>query len=625
MQRIIFLLTLFVLFLTHINAKVVDMTLEKNEYIGHNLSLYMTENHDETFEQVQAKKAAFRALNKEIDAHFFTQKTVWYHAVLNNSSKEALERYIVFDIPWLDSIEVFITDESNNMFHYETGNDLSIQNRAIPIHLSNIKHTFSHGTYDIFIKVHTQDPFVVPISVVSKEMLLQKNFQNKTTSFVIYGIVIAMSLFNLILYFIIKHPSYLYYVLFLVTFVCMNATYNNYTYEYLIGNYPYVQNWLQGGLIYLFCITGLLFTSSFLNLQTKHTKLFNATKGLIYFFIAIALVSLLLGYWIFVAFSILSVVIFGAYALVVAIYCYRQKNQSAIYFIIGLFFGLLGSLITALSVSALLPEFSMSMFKAVDYGIVIDTMMLSIALAKRYTLLYDDLKMAQKELKTLSFDLENQVKNRTHELNKELQTNKVLLKEVYHRVKNNLQLITALLSLQLYKIKDKQCEIILKENLQRIRAIGQIHEKISMFKKFKEISFEKYINEIILNYEDIFSKNKIVYEQHLNNSVTISINTLLYIGLILNELITNSIKYAFENQKDKRITLSIDYVYENDTTIFIYCDNGKGVDLESFANGFGFKLLQTLAEHDLNGKVDFYNDNGFCYKITFSNRLLNIL
>jgi two-component sensor histidine kinase len=613
MKLLLSLLIFFHGFLLY--AQNLDISEPKLSYIGQKMLIYNDKDLNHSLEYLQKNIDLFKSLNKDIDSRFFTQDTIWYHFKVNNPTSEQLERYFVLDMPWFDNMEIYIQHE-NSQNYYQGGNQFVFSKRSYATNLINIKHSFEKGISEVYIKAKTHDPFVFALSLIDHENLIQQSAQKHTISFSIYSIIFTMMLFNFILYFIIKHSSYLYYSLFLFSFLCMNMAYNNYTFEYILGENPLLQNCIEGLFLYIFSIVGLLFTQSFLEFKQNYPRLYQITQFLMLSFIVITLFFGLFAYNFFVAAGIFTTFIFGLYSLCVAIYCIRQKNRSAIFFVLGVSFGLVGTMITGLSVSAIIPTFNIHMYKAVDYGLVIDTILLSIALAKRYTILFENLKKTQNELLQVNTHLEKIVEERTLFLSRELENNKLLLKEMFHRVKNNLQIISSLLSLQTKNITNPLLiRPILEENIQRIHAISMLHEKIFQSKDLKEIPIKSYIKEILLDFIDITGFNQLNFQLNVQN-ISISANNLIPFGLVINELLTNSFKYAF-NENYPSPTITIELYTEENHLVFCYRDNGKGADLEKFSQGFGINLLESLCRHQLRGEVHYFNQKGFNYQILF--------
>ena len=216
----------------------------------------------------------------------------------------------------------------------------------------------------------------------------------------IYGGVAAMLFYNLFLFFGMRQRYYLYYVLYLGAFIAMNATYNGYTFMYLLSDYPSVQNWLQPITIYAFSLTALLFASSFLNLEKYHQRLYMVTSYTILFIIVIALLSAFIGgYHYYVMYSIIIVMLVSLYIFGVALYSLVRGNRSARFFLLGAASGLTGAIITALTVLSYIP-FSYLTYKANDYGMYIDVVLLSIALSDRMKITLEQKLIAEKAAKT---------------------------------------------------------------------------------------------------------------------------------------------------------------------------------------------------------------------------------
>ncbi len=194
----------------------------------------------------------------------------------------------------------------------------------------------------------------------------------------------------------------------------------------------------------------------------------------------------------------------------------------------------------------------------------------------------------------------------------------VLLKEIHHRVKNNMQVISSILNLQSAYVKDQQTLNILKESQNRIKSMAFIHESLYTTKDFSKINFSEYITNLCQNlfrtyevYEDRISLELDIQDFYLNLDLAIPC------GLIINELISNILKYAFEdNQKGLvKITLTI----QKKIVTLLVSDNGKGipesVDIYN-TETLGLQLINSLVEQ-IDGKLFLSTENGAEFKIQF--------
>ncbi|MDZ8050525.1 MAG: histidine kinase dimerization/phosphoacceptor domain -containing protein [Aulosira sp. ZfuVER01] len=200
-----------------------------------------------------------------------------------------------------------------------------------------------------------------------------------------------------------------------------------------------------------------------------------------------------------------------------------------------------------------------------------------------------------------------------------LKEKEILLKEIHHRVKNNLQIISSLLRLQTRYVKDGETLEIFQDSHNRVRAMAIIHENLYQSHDITKIEFCDYVRSLtnnLLRSYGVNSKNKI----HLNiKNISLKIDTAISCGLILNELVTNSIKHAFANNQQGDIYVELIETDKNQYSLIV-SDNGVGLskDIEIYRNqSLGLKLVWSLVEQ-LEGMITFNTSLGTSFTITFS-------
>ncbi len=209
-------------------------------------------------------------------------------------------------------------------------------------------------------------------------------------------------------------------------------------------------------------------------------------------------------------------------------------------------------------------------------------------------------------------------KNTENQIKDSLKEKEVLLKEIHHRVKNNLQVISSILNLQSSFVSDERTLEILEESRNRIHSMATIHENLYLTTNFSSIDFASYLQN--LSTKLISSYHVAPITINLRTELT-SINLLLDqaipCGLLVNELITNAIKYAFVNRSEGEILIGLK---ENQGIIELKIeDNGVGLpsNFEIFkSNSLGLQLVSTLVEQ-LDGEINILNEKGTKYLITF--------
>ena len=205
-------------------------------------------------------------------------------------------------------------------------------------------------------------------------------------------------------------------------------------------------------------------------------------------------------------------------------------------------------------------------------------------------------------------------------LKQNLVEKEILLKEVHHRVKNNLQVISSILSLQSASITDDKTIELLLECQNRIKSMAYIHESLYQTKNFANINFVEYIQNLINNL--IFSYypkgKKIHFQQEIEN-VFLNLDTAIPCGLIVNELVSNALKYAFKEKEEGNLFIGVAENKKGQIT-FIIADDGQGLPLSvdyKNSNSLGLQLVQILVEQ-LNGKIKLENKNGAKFTLQFN-------
>jgi len=227
--------------------------------------------------------------------------------------------------------------------------------------------------------------------------------------------------------------------------------------------------------------------------------------------------------------------------------------------------------------------------------------------------------------------LEKKVEERTEELrisNKRLVNQKhqlaernskieTLINELNHRVKNNLQLLYSLISLQLPLVKDGVAREILKGNIGKIRAMMLVNQKLVGFERGQTVGLCEFVTELGSHLQKIYDTGeKTRIRQDIPAAIRLSDKHMLSFGLILSELFTNTFKHAFKDQPDACIEVRATTV-DDRTLQFVYADNGTGILNDDSSEKFtmGIPLIRDLTRQ-LNGEMTIASEKGLCYSFT---------
>ncbi|MDQ3191174.1 MAG: PAS domain S-box protein, partial [Bacteroidota bacterium] len=205
-----------------------------------------------------------------------------------------------------------------------------------------------------------------------------------------------------------------------------------------------------------------------------------------------------------------------------------------------------------------------------------------------------------------------------------LKEKEVLLKEVHHRVKNNLQVISSILNLQSSKIKDKKVLEVLKESQDRIKSMAYIHESLYQSKDFSQINFSEYIENLSKNLVHSYRLYNNLVDLRLDiDEVYLNLDLAIPCGLIINELVSNALKYAFPNNKKGTIFITVK-IKENNLELKVK-DNGigfpKNIDFRN-TETLGLQLVTALSDQ-IRGSVNMETkkQGGTSYIINFNFKL----
>lgn len=207
------------------------------------------------------------------------------------------------------------------------------------------------------------------------------------------------------------------------------------------------------------------------------------------------------------------------------------------------------------------------------------------------------------------------------QLTSSLKEKEVLLKEIHHRVKNNLQIISSLIYLQSRGLKDPETLKLFQESQNRVKSMALIHEKLYQSKDLAQLDFSEYIHTLVDHLFSTYNINSNVISLKLKiDNLPLTIDMAIYCGIIINELISNSLKHAFQirDKQQGEITIKL-HAYGPRHYQLIVRDNGVGFppdfDLKK-AKTLGLQLVNNLTDQ-LGGKVDLTSDEGTTFCIIF--------
>ncbi len=281
--------------------------------------------------------------------------------------------------------------------------------------------------------------------------------------------------------------------------------------------------------------------------------------------------------------AVITAMVMFAPVLIVILFLVYKKEENALYLLVGQGFNVAGTLLfLAYNTGDYIPQGGYWYFY--EMSLSIEAFLFSIVLSRKL--------------------------NRTKALETALATQKILIRELHHRVKNNLQFIVSLYRLKLKKHLDEGGKTMLTEAEQNIRSIGKIHEILYNQQNISELNAREY-------FEDLADEIKRGYPSEdinisIDGSMQLSIDHAIYCGLIVNELVTNAIKHAFSGKSGQ---INIKLGDKNGLKTLIVSDNGVGFDTQSTKRSFGLTLVEKLAKDELKGSVSTEAKDGMTHTL----------
>ncbi|MBD1997791.1 AAA family ATPase [Leptolyngbya sp. FACHB-541] len=258
-----------------------------------------------------------------------------------------------------------------------------------------------------------------------------------------------------------------------------------------------------------------------------------------------------------------------------------------------------------------------------DRAVILQVLTAQAAIALENARLYEQLEIYSQTLEANNYALQQEVSDRRRaeeQLRHSLSEREVLLKEIHHRVKNNLQIISGLLQLQAQSVTDTAATNILRESQHRIESMSLIHKKLYASSDFGEIDLSDYIPSLASNLITSYQLGPGHVNLHMDIArVLLNIDQAIPCGLIVNELISNALKYAFPGDRTGEIQIYLPSPSHQQIELTIR-DNGVGlpetVDWK-YSQSLGLSLVHDLVVEQLEGSLTVERDHGTTFRIKF--------
>ncbi|MFT5661709.1 MAG: two-component sensor histidine kinase [Sulfurimonas sp.] len=600
-----------IFFICIINAQAISID-NKTEF--HNIlsqsEVYIDKSQTLTFTDILHKDVEFIKNEQEFLAYGYAPDfNVWVKFTLTNTTNKDVHNTIEYDNPLTTHIELFdeLSKTSQKEGLYQVSPDRKTTNPIFKITLNPQESK----TYYIKASSHITT-LIVKLKIWDTRAFYEKEVQHQFILGLFFASMLILAIYNLFIYFFTKDISYLYYVLYLFGIIAHQMIYTG-----MSNSYIFTQNLRIAFIEYAPIVVALpifflaLFTKSFLKLNQY--KVYNSILS-VYLVIFPFIIVILIVSNPFNQFRNIFTLILQVYLVLMTVYAAYKHNRQAYFILFGWFVVMFAGTFMYLS-SIGLFDIHQSHRYIVEIAFVLEAVIFSIALADCKKRLQEEKESANNQLlfqqRNEQRKLEIKVEEKTRDLKNIADEKEMLLKELNHRVKNNMQTIISLIRLQLDDIDDLYVRNILSTTYNRITAMSHLHELLYYQTDVSNINANDYFVLLTDEIQESYAKN---IKIHLAISTDLHIDQAIYCGLILNELATNAFKHAFTNNTGN---LYIELSKADNLYLLSVVDDGIGYHKKISSNSLGLVLVNSLVKSKLHGKINLQSEDGVSVKITW--------
>jgi len=539
------------------------------------------------------------------------KKQIWIKIKLNNSTNKIQTKILLFSSSFLEHVYLYDTNHTEPIIRGQAHLEHT-QNTLLPYF--NI--TLAPNKEKIYyLKIYSDyTPVLFKLTLANEKIYVSKDKKEQALDILLIGIIFALMLYSLFISIYLKDKSYFFYSSYLFVLLYDQMRYLGLTQIYFPPWFMQFDLDFTIVRIYLLSLTSSLFVLYFLKLKA-FPKLYKIYWAVILFcIICIAFLYDSIEYGISIVMVLSFLVIVMHFS--VGVYVYIKGQKQARFYLIGfgtVFFFYLLIISDSLGFSNFLQEHHNALLMATTF----EAFVLSLAFSDRYIILQKEKESISKQYLKEAHDRENiiesEVTRKTAQLHTALESKKLLLQEVHHRVKNNLHIILSMIQLQ-YSRPQVNTETLLQDLENRINAIAKTYDMLIMNEDLEEIDMKPYIEALLHDIqESFFSKNCEIFIT-CTIEAKLPLQKAVYVGLIINEAVTNSYKYAFNGDKGN---INVALIEDEGKYTLHIGDDGIGFDSSHETTSMGMKLIETLVNEQLHGTLSLTNKGKTEYTICF--------
>lgn len=381
-----------------VNAAAEGIAIGYTGAVGQNISVYQSADIHVGIEAawVAFKNSEFSPASQPVLNFGIGSPPVWLALRIKNPEKLPVHRNLLFETSWLDKIDAYFFHQDRLIDSYHTGDSQLFSQRSINNRFFVFGHDYLPGETVALIRVETPDPMLLPIYFLDTEALTDRNILQAYSYGLVYGVILAMISYNLMLYVGMRSNHHLLYSIYLLFFLLMNVSYTGHGYQWLWSESPKWQQWLNPALMHAYMASGLIFALYFLNIKAAFPTIYRIVTGTCVVLGILLLLSMFstdqtIALWV----AFICAIPFTSFMILLGVLSLRANNRYAKYFLLASISAVCGAAMTAAAVGGIIP-FNLVTYRFIDIGMMTDAILLALALADRFNVIQREKMIAEK-------------------------------------------------------------------------------------------------------------------------------------------------------------------------------------------------------------------------------------
>jgi len=588
-----------------------------------------------------AMAGKFRPSKQKILHFGFSASAYWLKFTLQDNTPDSL--ILVLAQAVLPIADLYFRDGEAGWQCYKAGYNIPLNDKIMRSHYQVFP--LQDRTTEYYVRFISYSP-PVPVTIWQLRAY-EEVATNQNINYGLYtGILLFVVLSNAFLFFSMRKFVYLHYASQVLLYLLCSAAVMD---GYIIYFFPNTNLTFCYTFIPLLGMANLsLYALHFLDIKTYAPGIYKFAVGVCIYFVSYTVWCFLLPQHIVIMLNQVHALLSLGFMFCLGAAVGRNGSRMGYYFALAYLIYFLVVLVEIIYIQTGKPAYFFNI-SHVSVAILIEVLLLTFLLSKRFSWEKEQIQLAreltqnlllhktqenEQLVRNLNTRLEETVQERTKEIEKQkeivekaLAEKEVLLKEIHHRVKNNLQTISSMLMLQSSTLTDAAAKAALAESQSRVHSIAMVHQKLYQSEGLEKVELGGLVDSLISQITALYhlpAKNIAINKRIPETPVLM--DKAIPLGLILNELLTNSHKHAFNGNQTGSISISIQYFPrynqgnnpEVKRVIFTYADSGKGIPPDDVSPAkLGLRLVKLLAEQ-IGATMDYSNTNGSEFVFIFN-------